>query len=344
MSKDTTPELEKQLKDAQEAEGAHIESDDEETDEEKDEEKSEDSEDDSSGDDDESAKDDSKDSDSESEDSESDKDDEDKDKDKEDEEDEDDDDSKDEGKPRKRPERYIPMKKYHSEKKEWEVEVDALKDQLKKLSKGDTTEKEESDAIDVLAEEHDVSPELVKGILALTKKGVEIPKETQEKIDRAAQASEEQEETTYFEKEWSGLTTVVEEEYPKSTKPQIKRARDLMDKLSHIEKYHDKDLDYILFKERNQFKDIFVEGRRTSETSKVDTLNKTVKLIAKDFEGKNSKEKHQKFNDLIQLSLTERAIVEKDMDPDTYTDWVTFVGQQEDGIEVSRGGKKLILK
>lgn len=335
MSDNSTPELDKELEKTLEAEGSHIEPD-EDKEEDKDEEASEDSEKDSEGDDteDDSADDDSKDSDS---DTDSDK--------KEEEEEEGEDDSEEEVKtPRKRPERYIPMKKYHSEKKEWETANETLKAEIKKLSKGDNTKEEDADAVEALSKEHDVNPELVAGILALAKKGMAIPKETQAVIDRAAQQNQEQDETTHFNKEWEGITPSISEDNPKATKPQIERAKKLMDKLSHIEKYADKDLDYIFFKERAQFKDIFVEGRRTAETSKTDSLNKTVKLSAKDFTGKDSKEKEKKFTDLIKLSASERSNIEKDMDPDTYMEWVTYVGQQDDGIVVSRGGRKVILK
>ena len=67
--------------------------------------------------------------------------------------------------------------------------------------------------------------------------------------------------------EWRDVLPVLEGEYkPSST--QLDEAFTLMSDLAHSQKYHDKELDYILFKESDQFENIFgARKRRTMFSS-----------------------------------------------------------------------------
>lgn len=61
--------------------------------------------------------------------------------------------------------------------------------------------------------------------------------------------------------EWAEVLPIIESEYkPSST--QVEQAFTLMADLAHEAKYHDKELDYILFKESPKFEEIFGARRR----------------------------------------------------------------------------------
>lgn len=64
----------------------------------------------------------------------------------------------------------------------------------------------------------------------------------------------------HFDSEWSVIVPVIESEY-KPTSEQMQQAYDLVAELAHTEKYHDKDLDYVVYKEAAQIEDI-LGGRK----------------------------------------------------------------------------------
>lgn len=64
-----------------------------------------------------------------------------------------------------------------------------------------------------------------------------------------------------MDKEWDAVLPVIEAEY-KPTPTMAKEAHDLMVALAHSEKYHDKEIDYILYKEQEQFEAIFGSKKR----------------------------------------------------------------------------------
>jgi hypothetical protein len=67
--------------------------------------------------------------------------------------------------------------------------------------------------------------------------------------------------------EWKEVAPFVEAEY-KPTATQMEEAKSLMAELAHNEQYHDKELDYILYKEAPQFEQIFgARKRRTMFSS-----------------------------------------------------------------------------
>jgi hypothetical protein len=89
----------------------------------------------------------------------------------------------------------------------------------------------------------------------------------------AAAESARSEQTAYNDSmgkltdEWSQVLPVIESEY-KPNAAQSEQAFQLMAELAHSEKYHDKELDYILFKEAPKFEEIFgARKRRTMFSS-----------------------------------------------------------------------------
>lgn len=65
----------------------------------------------------------------------------------------------------------------------------------------------------------------------------------------------------HMDTEWKGVLPQIEQAY-KPDAAKISQAHDLMAELAHSEKYHDKELDYILYKEAPQFEAIFGAPKR----------------------------------------------------------------------------------
>lgn len=86
------------------------------------------------------------------------------------------------------------------------------------------------------------------------------------KENERAEAGAYQESMGKLTDEWGQVTSLIESEYkPNST--QMDDAFSLMADLAHSQKYHDKELDYILYKEAPQFEQIFGARKRTGMLS-----------------------------------------------------------------------------
>lgn len=64
------------------------------------------------------------------------------------------------------------------------------------------------------------------------------------------------ESMTHMDNEWKEVMPFIQDTW-KPDPAKAQEAHDLMAELAHSERYHDKELDYILFKERSQFEAIF---------------------------------------------------------------------------------------
>lgn len=69
------------------------------------------------------------------------------------------------------------------------------------------------------------------------------------------------ESLTHMNNEWKGVLPGIEATY-KPDSGKMQQAHDLMAELAHTEKYHDKELEYILYKEQEQFEKIFGAPKR----------------------------------------------------------------------------------
>jgi hypothetical protein len=83
----------------------------------------------------------------------------------------------------------------------------------------------------------------------------------QEWQEERAQRNEYEESMEQFNSEWAEVLPVIEQNY-RPTPTQAKQAETLLSELAHSEDYHDKELDYILFKEQDKFEAILGNPRR----------------------------------------------------------------------------------
>lgn len=259
-----------------------------------------------------------------------------------------------------RPPTYIPMAKYHSDKESWKNEKEKLEARITELETIEQTTKKDSPdedtEINSYAEKWGMEPDAVRDLLKMARKGQAIPEDKLKAIDAAAEITRKAQETEYFNSEWNQVEPFFKSQFPNATPEQIAQAKALMDQISHTPQYGTTPehgayaLDYILFKEKSQFEAILnpkkdedtppadPPGKKTIEGGKPPGSGGPTKLTAADF--KEDKD----FAQLDSLQPEEKDKIVSSFDPLTFDRFVKFETYKDEGIEVNRGGRKIVLK
>ena len=256
---------------------------------------------------------------------------------------------------RQRPESYIPMAKYHSEKEEWKAKEETLNNQILELQTAAKDTKKDSpqedEEIKAIADKHGYEIEAVRDMVNLARKGIQIPKEKLQVLDQANALVAKQAEQEYFDtKEWPLVEPTIKTQFPDATPEQLGEAKALLDKISHTPKYAKYDLDYILYKEKAQFDGILVKadkkptdppGQRTMDAARQPGAGGPQKLTVADFktdkdfeklEGLDPAEKERVVSSLLAYPLLY----------DRYIKYETY--RDDQGVEINRDGRKIVLK
>lgn len=141
-------------------------------------------------------------------------------------------------------------------------------------AKKDTTVSEED--IQALAKELNFDPEKTKKIIAIARKGLEATEEDRQFIADQKKFFEAEKEKSFFKEqeaifngEWGAVLPSIKSMFPNASDEQIAQVKAEVDKLSHTEKYHKTDLDYIVFKEKARFEKIaFSPKQKTFESGR----------------------------------------------------------------------------
>lgn len=183
--------------------------------------------------------------------------------------------------------KHIPVSEYKNLKKE--LQADFAKKELEYQAKIEALSKEASkakpDAQEVfdlekeakeLAEELDFDPEKTKILLDRARKGLNLSdedrqaladlKQYREDLAKLREDKEELEQQKIFNSEWSDALKDIKAQYPNASEEQIAKAKEQIYEMSRSEKYHDKDLDYLIFKEKEVLsKTLFSPKQKTFE-------------------------------------------------------------------------------
>lgn len=258
-----------------------------------------------------------------------------------------------------RPDRYIPLAKYHGEKKDWETslsqkdtelaEAKAKIEELTNLSnQGEGTKKDED--IEAFMETSGFDRPTVEGLLKLAGKRLLSPDklaalDTAESIVHEAKIEEAfaTEFKTYGEPE-------LKKHFPNITAEQLQGAKALLDQVAHTKDFKDKTLDFIIFKHLDGLGKLVTQApaddgagdpppqdKKTIEGSRIGA-GKPTSLTAKDFEGQSD------FSMLNDMDQAERSKLISDFSGATYQKFQQWVKVQSPGVEVMRNGQKVILK
>lgn len=217
------------------------------------------------------------------------------------------------------PKKYVPVKKFkkfkersREEKAEYERQISELKSALEE-KQGAETEEEVVEAEEAIAS---VAKELNLDETALKRISDAIITDAQRKLGidpetlKAAQESQRaQEEVKYFNSEWENIEPGLMKEYGNVEPKQLEKAKAKMYEISHTKEFHDKDLDYVLFKNRETFKEMLYSPKKKSLESgslrdevDVEEFNPDA-----DFSKMNAKQIEKYWASLENASLSEKT-------------------------------------
>lgn len=175
----------------------------------------------------------------------------------------------------------IPPKEYKEIKdnlrvelqKDFDEKLEKMREEMGKKAPDEKKSDVLEDDVKALAEKLDFDPEKVRLILETARKGLELSEEDKQALEEFKSSKsqrEEKEQETIFNDEWSTLP--IKAQFPNASDEQLAKAKETMDELAHSEKYHDADMDYILFKEKETFdKILFSPKQKTFESGRPPT-------------------------------------------------------------------------
>lgn len=155
-----------------------------------------------------------------------------------------------------------------------EKERDELQQKLDTLSQakkdGDPTDLAEKDLLNYAAEV-EANPELVKRIIAYTKKNApaEIPEELRSDLNEFKTWKNDQKKATEsqaFEQEFSASLPSIKEFFPTANDTELSAIKKELDTISHTKDWHDKSLKYIAFEHKVQLSALITPRKRGMES------------------------------------------------------------------------------
>jgi len=153
-----------------------------------------------------------------------------------------------------------------------ERERDELKARLDAISNAETPkEKEEAqDEIDAFIASHkEWDKDAIKDLIAIAQKGSKPDETVVQKLNRFEAWEKENRqslEKQHFEEEFKQSIPTIKELFPNATEAELDAIKVEVDKLSHTKEFHDKDLDYVVFKNKSVLSNFVSPKRKGMET------------------------------------------------------------------------------
>ena len=186
-----------------------------------------------------------------------------------------------------KPRKYIPIKKYKGEKAEWRTEKQKYLDTINKLTEDNEKLVKEipqkpSEARTKLYErlkaaDPKFDPSGLDSVIDTIKEEMgqsgKVPTELAEQVKALTEYFETEKgsrlkasDERFFSKSWSGFLPSFSKDFPTANEEQKEAAKGLMDKLWHTKQFHDKEIDYVYFKNRAEFDKIISPRKKGLET------------------------------------------------------------------------------
>lgn len=248
-----------------------------------------------------------------------------------------------------RPEKFIPLAKYHSEQREYQNKIADLEKKVTELSeiatKTDGAGKDKD--IEEFMEKTGFDKETVEGLLNLAEKRIMKP-ELAEALKKADDIVKENEIQESFATEFkTDGEKNLKKHFPNITETQLAKAKTFLDQVAHTKEFYDKKLDYVIFENLEGLKNSI--GIETSTPTPDPVTKKTLEpnkmgsgkvggLSAKDFAGIKD------FSTLNDMDPATRNTLISSFDNATYQNFYQWTKAQGTGLEVMRNGQKVILK
>lgn len=153
-----------------------------------------------------------------------------------------------------------------------ERERDELKAKLDALSNADTPQekKEASDDLEAFAQEINADPATLRKMQSLFLKDVKastdegLAKDLQEFKQWKSENSQVIEKSR-FEAEFQSVTPTLKELLPNASDEELQLVKEKVDEISHTKEFHDKDLDYVVFKNKDELSKLVSPKKRGME-------------------------------------------------------------------------------
>lgn len=189
---------------------------------------------------------------------------------------------------------------------------------------------EAKDELDAYAEEYGLDAQGVKKLQSILLKGVNAApsmsdedRQAVEKAKEFVRQSEEAADRQRFETEFAAATPTLEQYFPGISDDDRNMVKKRIDELAHSQQYHDKELDYILFRNRDDIAKIITPRKRGLESKG-----------SKDQQSNAAKGTFDPNADISKMSSAAFEAWEKEYER------VTSSG---DGIASGSNGRKLLL-
>jgi len=158
-------------------------------------------------------------------------------------------------------------------REKFESENAELKEKLDALEKAKTPQEKQDalDDIDELAKEINADPQALRKLQNVLLKGVKptsdenLKKDLEEFKNWKTQNSQLLEKQQ-FEKEFEAVLPQIKSDFPKITDEELKTVKQSLDEISHTKEFHDKDLDYVVFKNRETLSALISPKKKGMET------------------------------------------------------------------------------
>ncbi len=165
------------------------------------------------------------------------------------------------------------LKSEREQREQVERERDELRAKLEAVSQADTKEKREDaqDDLDSFAQEIGADAQAIRRMRDLFLKDVKsstdpVLAEKLEKFEAWQKENSVTLEKARFQEEFTAATPTLKELLPNVSDEELKLVQEKVDELAHTKEYHDKDLDYVIFKNKETLSKLVSPKKRGMES------------------------------------------------------------------------------
>lgn len=168
-----------------------------------------------------------------------------------------------------------------SERERREAAEQEVAELREKLANANTPEEKQDaiDDIDKFAEEFDADPEAIRKMREVFLKDIktnepdESLKKDLEEFKSWKEKNQELLEKQAFDSEFESVLPQIKEDFPNASDEELKSIKVKLDEISHSKEFHDKSLDYVLFKNKQDLSNLVSPKKKGLESKERNDIN-----------------------------------------------------------------------
>lgn len=167
----------------------------------------------------------------------------------------------------------VELKSEREKREQAERERDELRSKLDALEKAETPEEKQDaqDDLEKFAQEINADPKALRKMRELFNKDLKPSSDPDlakrlERFEKWEAQNKEVSEKQAFESEFHDAVPALKELFPKINEEELKAMKNEIEKLAHKKEWHDKDIDYIAFKNQKTLQTLVSPKKRGMET------------------------------------------------------------------------------